>query len=276
MTPAQQLAHFIQSHPNLVVLTGAGISTDSGIPAYRDKNGNWMHSAPVQHQEYMNNPYARQRFWARSLVGWPLIRDAQPSAAHFALTELEQLGFIRLIITQNVDRLHQCSGSQRVIDLHGRHDRVVCMSCNNDYDRRSLHDLSAAINPQFQIQEASARPDGDAALETVAFKDFKVPDCERCGGILKPDVVYFGDNVPKESVYQALGELEKADALLTIGSSLMVYSGFRFCKRAHEWEKPICALNMGVTRADPLLDLKLDAPIKETLIQAVEILKSSH
>ncbi len=273
MTHAEQLANFIQQHPNLVVLTGAGISTDSGIPAYRDKEGNWMHKAPVQHKEYMSNHYARQRFWARSLIGWPLIRDAEPGDAHDALTELEKLGYIKLLITQNVDRLHQRSGSLNVIDLHGRSDRVKCMNCQHDFDRLPLHELSAKINPQFQIQKATARPDGDAELETEAFKDFKVPDCEYCGGILKPDVVYFGDNVPKESVFKGLNALEQADALLTVGTSLMVYSGFRFCKRAHEWGKPICSVNIGVTRADPILDLKLDAPIKETLTGAVKILR---
>ena len=275
MTHAEQLAQFIQKYPKLVVLTGAGISTDAGIPAYRDKEGNWMHSAPVQHKEYMTSYYARQRFWARSLIGWPLIRDAKPSDAHYALTELEQLGYIKLLITQNVDRLHQRSGSQNVIDLHGRSDRVKCMSCDHNFDRRPLHELSAEMNPQFEIRKATARPDGDAALETEAFKDFRVPDCEHCGGILKPDVVYFGDNVPKESVFEALGALEQADALLTVGTSLMVYSGYRFCKRAHEWNKPVCALNLGVTRADPILDLKLDAPIKETLEEAVELLKGN-
>lgn len=273
MTHAELLANFIRKHPKLVVLTGAGISTDSGIPTYRDKNGNWMHSAPVQHKEYMTNHYARQRFWARSLIGWPLIRDAKPGDAHYALKELEELGYIKLLITQNVDRLHQRSGSQNVIDLHGRSDRVKCMDCHQNFDRLPLHELSAEINPQFEIRKATARPDGDAELETEAFKDFKVPDCEHCGGILKPDVVYFGDNVPKESVFKGLDALEQADALLTVGTSLMVYSGFRFCKRAHEWGKPICSLNMGVTRADTILDLKLDAPIKETLAGAIKILR---
>jgi NAD-dependent SIR2 family protein deacetylase len=264
-THAEQLAAFIRHHPKLVVLTGAGVSTDCGIPAYRDSKGNWMHSAPVQHNEFMQSVYARQRYWARSLIGWPVIRDATPGPAHFALAKLEELGFVQLLITQNVDRLHQKSGSRRVIDLHGRSDIVKCMSCGQQYDRVHIHDQATKLNPQFEITQATIRPDGDADLETSEFEHFTVPDCEACGGILKPDVVFFGDNVPKDSVYAALNALESADALLTIGSSLMVYSGYRFCKRADEWGKPICALNLGVTRADQILQLKLDAPIKETL-----------
>ncbi len=272
MTHAEQLAEFIHKHPKLVVLTGAGVSTDSGIPAYRDAKGNWQHAAPVQHKEYMENHYARQRYWARSLIGWPLMRDAKPGVAHFALSRLEQAGYVQLLITQNVDRLHQQAGSRNVLDLHGRSDRVKCMHCAADYDRRDIHKQIAQANPDFQIVTASARPDGDADLETEAFKHFIVPGCEVCGGILKPDVVYFGDNVPKASVFKALDALQQAGALLTIGTSLMVYSGYRFCKKAHEWDKPICALNLGITRADDLLDLKLNAPIAETLADAVDSL----
>ncbi|WP_420554574.1 NAD-dependent protein deacetylase [Neptuniibacter marinus] len=273
-TYAEQLAEFINQHPRLVVLTGAGVSTDSGIPAYRDKQGNWQHSAPVQHQEFMNSHYARQRYWARSLLGWPMIRDAQPSPAHLALSKLEKMGHIHLLITQNVDRLHQKAGSHQVIDLHGRSDKVKCMQCSQRYNRTYIHEISAQENPQFEIFEAKAKPDGDADLETDQFKHFKVPDCAECGGILKPDVVYFGDNVPKETVFSALDALEQADALLTIGSSLMVYSGFRFCKKAAEWNKPIAALNLGVTRADPLLNLKINAPISETLTATLSVLQA--
>ncbi|WP_286240274.1 NAD-dependent protein deacetylase [Neptuniibacter halophilus] len=275
MSHAEQLADFIHNHPDLVVLTGAGVSTDSGIPAYRDRDGKWQHSAPVQHKEYMQSHYARQRYWARSLIGWPLIRDAEPGPAHRALAELERLGHIRLLITQNVDRLHQRSGSRNVLDLHGRSDRVKCMQCEEDFDRRRIHQRSAVDNPGFEAMAASPRPDGDADLESEVFKHFNVPECEYCGGILKPDVVYYGDNVPKQRVFSALDELQQADALLTIGSSLMVYSGYRFCKKAAEWSKPIAALNLGMTRADPLLSLKLDAPVAATLETAVALLKGN-
>lgn len=270
---AEQLADFICKYPNLVVLTGAGVSTDSGIPAYRDEKGNWQHSAPVQHKEYMESYYARQRYWARSLIGWPLMRDATPGPAHHALAALEKMGYIRLLITQNVDRLHQQSGSEQVVDLHGRSDIVRCMQCQSEYDRRMIHQLAEEENPQFQLREAMPRPDGDAQLETEEFLSFRVPACEQCSGILKPDVVYFGDNVPKEKVFSALDTLQQADALLTVGTSLMVYSGFRFCKKAAEWQKPICALNRGVTRADDLLSLKLDAPVGETLSEVVRLLR---
>ncbi|MAY40751.1 MULTISPECIES: NAD-dependent protein deacetylase [unclassified Neptuniibacter] len=274
-TPAEELADFITRHPRLVVLTGAGVSTDSGIPAYRDKLGNWRHAPPVQHKEFMQKQIARQRFWARSLAGWPFIRDAQPSAAHTALAELEKLGHVDLLITQNVDRLHQKAGSHHVIDLHGRADEVKCMDCGNRYGRNDIHNTSLSENPQFELPDTdvASRPDGDADIESENVTKFNVPECRSCGGVLKPDVVYFGDNVPKETVFNALDCLEEADALLTVGSSLMVYSGFRFCKKAVEWNKPIAALNLGVTRADQLLSLKLNADISGTLQKTTDLLK---
>jgi len=261
---ATQLNQFIDNYPRLLVLTGAGISTESGIPAYRDNNGNWQHKQPVQHQQFMSDPMIRQRYWARSLAGWPMIRDAQPGTAHRVLAQLEQRGHIQQIVTQNVDRLHQQAGSRRVIDLHGRSDKVRCMSCQITLPRDQVHRQSAIDNPSFAHLRAKAAPDGDACLE-AAFHQFQLPDCPRCKGILKPDVVFFGDHVPKPRVLSAMDHLQRADALLVIGSSLMVYSGFRFCRRAHEWDIPICALNQGKTRADDLLSLKLDDAIAPTL-----------
>ena len=275
MKESKQLAEFIQQYPRLFILSGAGVSTGSGIPAYRDKEGNWQHSAPVQHQKFMREHYARQRYWARSLLGWPLIRDAEPGDAHRSLAQLESMGHVGQLVTQNVDRLHQKAGSERVVDLHGRSDIVRCMACDAQYDRRMVHEYTEQINPQFELQDVEARPDGDAYLETAEFEVFNVPECEQCGGILKPDVVFFGDNVPKEKVFSALDQLEQSDALLTVGSSLMVYSGFRFCKRAKEWDKPICALNLGKTRADDLLSLKLDSAIEDTLKGTVNGLMGS-
>lgn len=264
------LAHFIEQHPRLFVLTGAGISTDSGIPDYRDKEGNWKRKQPVQHKAFMDNYAVRQRYWARSLIGWPVIRDAQPGSAHHALVQLEQHGHIHQLVTQNVDRLHQSAGSQQVIDLHGRSDQVRCMGCGELTARDEIHQRSAQANPHFSHLTATAAPDGDADLEDVDFSQFHVPDCQTCGGILKPDVVFFGDNVPKERVLHALDKLQQSDGLLVIGSSLMVYSGFRFCRRAHEWEIPICALNQGKTRADELLSLKLDDAIAPTLASTLD------
>ncbi|MBV0933335.1 NAD-dependent protein deacetylase [Marinobacterium weihaiense] len=262
--PAHALHAFIHQHPRLLVLTGAGISTDSGIPDYRDANGDWKRKQPVQHPDFMRCEHTRKRYWGRSLVGWPVMRDARPNPAHAALARLEAQGHIDLLVTQNVDGLHQRAGNTRVIDLHGRSDRVICMHCDFYCSRDEVHQRSAELNPDFTRYRATTAPDGDADLE-VDFSSFHIPDCPHCGGILKPDVVFFGDNVPKQRVLNALDALQQADGLLVIGSSLMVYSGFRFCRRAHEWHKPIAALTLGKTRADELLSLKLDAPIGPVL-----------
>lgn len=273
MPPNLPLLRFIQQHPRLLVLTGAGISTDSGIPDYRDRNGEWKRKQPVQHADFMGNLSTRRRYWGRSLIGWPVMQRARPNTAHEALALLEERGHIERLVTQNVDGLHQQAGSRSVIDLHGRADRVICMDCGFHCTRDEVHSRSARMNPAFTRFTATAAPDGDADLE-VDFGTFEIPHCPQCGGILKPDVVFFGDNVPKTRVQQALDALERSDALLVIGSSLMVYSGFRFCKRAKEWNKPMAALTLGRTRADELLDLKLDAPIGATLTQLLRALNS--
>lgn len=263
-----RLAEFIRRHPRLLILTGAGVSTDSGIPDYRDGEGAWKRKQPVQHQDFLNQPELRQRYWGRSLIGWPVIRNARPNSAHFQVAELERQDRISLVVTQNVDRLHQQAGSQQVVDLHGRADEVICMECSYRCARDEVHDRCDALNPDFRRFRATAAPDGDADLE-VDFSTFKVADCPRCEGILKPDVVFFGDYVPKERVTSALDALKASDGLLVIGSSLMVYSGFRFCRYAGEWSKPIASLNLGRTRADALTELKLNARIGETLQTAL-------
>ncbi|WP_417583948.1 NAD-dependent protein deacetylase [Nitrincola sp.] len=270
----EKLLHFIQQHPRLVVLTGAGVSTDSGIPDYRDARGEWKQKQPVQHQAFMTQPAVRQRYWARSLPGWPVIRDAQPSGAHFSLAEMERNGHLQLLVTQNVDRLHQKAGSHQVTDLHGRSDQVICMACHYRTERDEVHKRSAEINPEFAAIKAIAAPDGDAHVE-MDFSQFRVPDCPKCGGILKPDVVFFGDNVPKERVESSLEALKASDGLLVIGSSLMVFSGFRFCRRAAEWGIPIATLSLGRTRADELSQLQINAPIRETLEQVCGVLGAS-
>jgi len=267
--PHIALTDFIHRYPRLLVLTGAGISTDSGIPDYRDSNGEWKRKQPVQHPDFMRCEHTRKRYWGRSLIGWPVIRDARPNAAHTALAQLEQLGHIDLLVTQNVDGLHQRAGSQKVVDLHGRSDQVICMRCDFSCSRDEVHHLSAKMNPAFTHFRAETAPDGDADLE-VDFSNFRIPDCPHCGGILKPDVVFFGDNVPKQRVTDALDALQRADGLLVIGSSLMVYSGFRFCRRAQEWSKPIAALTLGKTRADDLLSLKINQPIGPVLSAILE------
>lgn len=259
-----RLADYIRRYPRLLVLTGAGVSTDSGIPDYRDVRGAWKRRQPVQHQAFLSDPALRQRYWGRSLLGWPVIRNATPNTAHRHLAELEQLGYTNLLVTQNVDRLHQKAGSRAVIDLHGRADQVLCMACGYRCERDEVHDRCAALNPGFLELSAGAAPDGDADLE-VDFNAFQVADCPDCGGILKPDVVFFGDFVPKDRVNQGLDYLRQADGLLVVGSSLMVYSGLRFCRYAKEWGKPMAALNLGRTRADDILDLRLNAGITQTL-----------
>ena len=270
--PSLALFEFIRQHPRLLILTGAGMSTDSGIPDYRDQQGQWKRKQPVQHGDFMQSELVRQRYWGRSLIGWPVIRDAEPNQAHAALAELEAMGHVELLVTQNVDRLHQQSGSQQVIDLHGRSDEVICMSCDYRVKRDQVHAESARLNPEFTRFTAETAPDGDADLE-VDFTGFKVPGCPSCSGILKPDVVFFGDNVPKERVEKVSEALDRSDALLVIGSSLMVFSGFRFCRYAEQREKPIAALTLGKTRADELLQLKLDAPIGPTLGSLIGMLK---
>ncbi|MFV8783834.1 NAD-dependent protein deacetylase [Microbulbifer sp. SA54] len=261
---ASLLVDFIQRHPRLMILTGAGVSTDSGIPDYRDRNGDWKRKPPVDHRDFMRCERTRQRYWGRALIGWPVIRNSQPNPAHFHLAELGKRGHVELLVTQNVDRLHQRAGSEKVIDLHGRADEIQCMNCAFRADRQAIHDLNFDLNPAFRHYRAETAPDGDADLE-VDFSDFRVADCPDCAGILKPDVVFFGDNVPKTRVVQSLDALRHSNALLVIGSSLMVYSGFRFCRYAKEWNKPLASLNLGRTRADDLIDLKLNAHIGDTL-----------
>lgn len=274
LAPAEagaRLAEFIDRHPQLLILTGAGVSTDSGIPDYRDQQGAWKRRQPVQHQDFMTRPEVRQRYWGRSLVGWPMIRNTRPNDAHFRLVELELRQHATLLVTQNVDRLHQQAGSRSVVDLHGRLDEVRCMDCHYRTSRDDVHHHSAELNPDFLELTATAAPDGDADLE-VTFDHFKVVDCPECGGILKPDVVFFGDFVPKDRVVTAHEALAASDGLLVIGSSLMVYSGLRFCRYAKELGKPLATLNLGRTRADSLMDLRLNADITETLNVCVNAL----
>ena len=261
---SSRLANFVKAHPRLFILTGAGISAGSGIPTYRDQAGTWLGREPIQHQAFISDPIARRRYWARSLVGWPPVSQAQPNDAHTALAELESIGHVTQLVTQNVDRLHQRAGSQRVIDLHGRLDRVRCLSCDANYSRDRIQAFLEAENGSEAGIDASLRPDGDADIDTPG-EDFRVPSCERCGGVLMPDVVFFGGNVPRERVRRAMDALATSDALLAVGSSLKVFSGYRFCRRAAELGKPIALLNPGETRADPIASLHLRADCEPAL-----------
>jgi NAD-dependent SIR2 family protein deacetylase len=259
------LEEFVGRHRRLFVLTGAGCSTGSGIPDYRDADGQWKRAQPVTFQAFMGEEKTRQRYWARSLVGWRRIRRALPNDAHRALARLEAKGGIELVLTQNVDRLHQAAGSAKVIDLHGRIDLVRCMACGERSPREEFQGELSQLNGNWLDLEATEAPDGDADLEDADFSSFVVPSCRRCDGVLKPDVVFFGENVPRDRVDAASRRLEEADAMLIVGSSLMLYSGYRFVERAASSGKPVAAVNLGRTRADGLLALKKEQACEAAL-----------
>jgi NAD-dependent SIR2 family protein deacetylase len=255
-----RLIHLFGAGP-VAVISGAGLSTGSGIPAYRDSQGQWQHSQPIQHQDFLKSAATRRRYWARSFVGWPTMGKAQPNDGHRALAGLEAKGLVSTVITQNVDGLHQAAGSAAVIELHGGIRQVRCLSCEMRFPRHLVQDWLSYGNPDFdhaRARTARLAPDGDAHLIDTVYASFSVPDCPECGGMLKPDVVFFGDNVPRERVSVAQQAVETAHALLIVGSSLMVYSGYRFAEQAHRLGKPVIVINQGVTRADPLLTLKIE------------------
>jgi NAD-dependent SIR2 family protein deacetylase len=255
--PGTALLHFVNRHPRLLVLTGAGCSTASGIPDYRDANGDWKRAQPVMLQAFLADELTRRRYWARSLVGWRRMHAARPNDAHHALAALERDGRVERLVTQNVDGLHQAAGSRDVVDLHGRIDIVRCLQCDARVPRAEVQQELERRNPGFAARELRPAPDGDADLDADDFATFDVPPCARCGGLLKPDVVFFGEGVPKDRVERTMGALERADAMLVVGSSLMVYSGYRFAVAMAQAGKPIAAINLGRTRADDLLALKV-------------------
>lgn len=261
---------FIEDHSRLFVITGAGVSTDSGIPDYRDANGDWKRTPPVTFQAFVGDDITRRRYWARSLIGWAHFRRARPNAVHRALAALEARGKIELLLTQNVDGLHQAAGSRRAIDLHGRLDMVRCLHCEARTSREGLQRELLARNLDWAELDAGVAPDGDADLQGRDFSSFDVPDCETCGGMLKPDVVFFGENVPRERVTEASHRLSRSDAVLVMGSSLMVWSGFRFVRAAARNGLPVAAINLGRTRADELLSLKVEAAGAEALAFLLE------
>ena len=249
---------------DVVVLTGAGVSTDSGIPAYRDEEGRWKQSAPMQFRDFVGSELSRQRYWARSMVGWQRMAQAAPNDAHRALAEMERRGLLRLLITQNVDGLHSAAGSQNVVDLHGRLDRVICLACKAVTPRAELQARLVEENPEFLGQSFVARADGDVEI-SVDYERFRLTACNACGGVLKPDVVFFGENVPAPRVQEAMASLDGARALMIVGSSLMVFSGFRFARAAARLGVPIAVVNLGRTRADELATLRVAGNVGELL-----------
>jgi NAD-dependent SIR2 family protein deacetylase len=249
----------------VLVLSGAGVSTDSGIPDYRDEHGAWKGQAPVQFRDFVGSEAIRRRYWARSMLGFPWISQAEPNRAHRALRALEQRGLLELLVTQNVDGLHRRAGSERVIDLHGRLDLVKCLGCGALTSRAALQSELEARNPEFVRVAATVKPDGDAELEAVNYEHFALVACGSCGGMLKPDVVFFGENVPPARVLEAMSALERARLLLIIGSSLMVYSGYRFARAASRLGLPIAIVNRGKTRADDAAALKISGNISDVL-----------
>jgi NAD-dependent SIR2 family protein deacetylase len=262
---SEALRAFVARHPRLFVLSGAGVSTASGIPGYRDEAGEWKRRPPVTVQEFVKSDHARRRYWARSMVGWRIMGRAEPNAAHAALAQLEAKGRVELLVTQNVDGLHRRAGSANVVELHGNVARVICLDCGAACTREALQRRLETANVSFVDAIADVAPDGDADVEHVDLSSFDVPACANCGGMLKPDVVFFGESVPRERVATAFAALAASDAMLVVGSSLMVYSGFRFCERARDLARPIAAINLGRTRADALFALKVEAPCADAL-----------
>jgi len=259
----------ILSAGTFALLTGAGLSTDSGIPDYRGPAA--VPRKPLTYQEFVADAALRQRYWARNHIGWATMHQASPNAGHVAATSLERQGALTGIITQNVDRLHQGAGATNVVDLHGRFDQIVCLQCGEIFSRAFVASILGELNPGFldavaAVGHIGTGPDADADLENeVLIGTFQVASCPLCGGMLKPDFVFFGENVPKDRVVRAFGMVDSAAALLVAGSSLTVMSGLRFVRKAAKDGKPVIIINRGATRGDELAMVKLDAGASESL-----------
>lgn len=265
-TDTVRAATALLSGARLTVLTGAGVSTDSGIPDYRGPDS--PPRTPMTYQQFVGDEAFRRHYWARNHVGWRHVHRTHPNAGHRALAELEARGVVGGLITQNVDLLHEQAGSRNVIDLHGRYDRVICLGCRTVISRAELSTRLEELNPGFveqvgAVADVEIAPDADAVIESTAH--FVVAACDRCGGILKPDIVYFGENVPRERVDRAYAMVDAADALLVAGSSLTVMSGLRFVRHAATTGKPVVIVNRGATRGDPLATVRVDAGTSEVL-----------
>jgi NAD-dependent deacetylase sirtuin 4 len=272
------LQTLVKQSTRLVVLTGAGCSTESGIPDYRSPGGAWTRHKPIQYGAFVRSAEVRRFYWARSFRGWPRFEAARPNDAHRALAELEARGKVHQLITQNVDDLHQEAGSRAVVQLHGRNRLVVCLDCRSEFPRAEIQQRLADANAEWlahapwhavRADEADFAPDGDADVAADVVGGFRVVECERCGGVLKPAVVFFGESVPREKVDLAMQRVDEADALLVAGSSLTVWSGYRFVRRAHERAIPIAIVNIGPTRGDELATVKVEERVGAVLRRLV-------
>ncbi|CAN0917493.1 NAD-dependent protein deacylase SRT2 [Linum grandiflorum] len=281
------LYHFFDQSTKLMVLTGAGMSTECGIPDYRSPNGAYSSGfKPITHQEFVRSNRARRRYWARSYAGWRQFTAAQPGAAHFSLASLEKAGRINFMVTQNVDRLHHRAGSSP-LEIHGTVYSVICLDCGFSFSRELFQEQLKNLNPKWAEAIESLdrrvpgsdmsfgmkqRPDGDIEIDEKFWEqDFHIPTCQKCNGVLKPDVVFFGDNVPKERAEKAMTAAKECDAFLVLGSSVMTMSAFRLVKAAHEAGAAIAAVNLGVTRADEIMGLKINARLGEILPRVLDV-----
>ena len=260
----ETLAEFVSSG-DVMVLTGAGISTDSGIPDYRGANGSLRRYTPMTFQTFAGSEAARRRYWARSHIGWQRFAAARPNLAHHMVARLQQLGLTSGIVTQNVDGLHQQAGAFDVVDLHGRLDRVICLDCRTTSGRAELHERLRQLNPGFAADATAMNPDGDAEVADDVLACFKVADCAQCGGVLKPDVVFFGENVPPSTVVSCFDLVDSSQLLLVLGSSLAVMSGYRFVRHAARQGIPVAIVNRGPTRGDVDATVLVGAPLADVM-----------
>lgn len=271
----EEFRAFLARRENVLVLTGAGCSTESGIPDYRGPDGVWRHRRPMLFGEFLRSEESRRHYWARSFRGWRSFDAARSNEGHRAIAGFESAGRMSHLVTQNVDGLHQEGGSARVLELHGSNRWVRCLGCTDRTPREEMQAGMAELNPGFDYDPIEIRADGDAVLERELTRDFHVPSCQRCGGILKPDVVFFGESVPRERVDLAMDRLRESDLLLVVGSSLAVWSGFRFARAAAERAIPIAILNLGWTRADSIATLRLEASCAAALPRVLSFTERS-
>lgn len=271
-TEALHLLADLVADGEVAVLTGAGLSTESGIPDYRGPTGAARPATPMTYQTFTRDPLARRRYWARSHLGWRTIARAEPNHGHRAVAELERQGLLSGIVTQNVDGLHSAAGARDVVELHGNLDRVVCLDCRRLSPREELDRRLRAANQGWQARVTAINPDGDVELEDAALEQFTVVPCSVCGGVLKPDVVFFGETVPRERVDASYALVESSSLLLVLGSSLTVMSGRRFVLRAAKLGIPVAIVNQGVTRGDEFASVKLDLPLGRALTDLLALL----